>query len=81
MTDKDFLNFAWHSLTSGQQDIITVKYYISKNNHKTIDELKEEIKKLKLNDKFIRSGTRIRIMKKYEIPIIMKKINYESNLT
>lgn len=81
MTDKDFLNFAWHSLTSGQQDIITVKYHISKNNHKTINELQKEIEKLELNEKFIRSGTRIRIMKKYEIPIIINKINYETNQT
>lgn len=70
---NEFLQFVYFSLTDQQQDAITVKYYIAKNKHKTIKELQEDIIKLPLKYVFIRSDDRIRKIKKYEVPEIIKR--------
>jgi len=79
--NKDFLQFAWHSLTTLQQDKICVKYYISNNNTKSVSELCNGIEGLELNDKFIRSVDRIRKIKKYEIQLILDKLNDNTNVS
>lgn len=69
-----FLNFAWHTLTTAQQDLIKVKYHLATNQEKTIEQLQIELEKLKLSKKFIRSDNRITKMVTYEIPEIIKNI-------
>ena len=79
MTD-DFLKFAWQSLTIGQQDLITVKYHIASSD-KPLKELAEEIEGLKLNEKYIRSIARIRKIRKYEIQLILDKLDDNINIS
>lgn len=69
-----FLNFAWHSLTSAQQDLIKVKYHLATNPDNTLEQLKSGIKKLKLSEPFLRSDIRIHKMITYEIPVIINNI-------
>ncbi len=80
MTD-DFLNFAYCSLTSGQKDIIDVKYHIAKNMDTPLKDLVNEINELDLNYKINITLHRVRSIRKYEIPVIVDKINYESDMT
>ena len=77
----DFNSFVWASLTSGQQDIAKVKYHLANNRNKPFKQLKSEVESLTLNNKFIRSNARIRNLLKYDIPVIIDKINYNSNIT
>ena len=79
--NEDFLPFVWASLTSGQQDIAKVKYHLANNKNKPFKQLKKEIESLTLNSKFLRSDARIRNLLKYDIPVIIDKIHYESNIT
>ena len=72
--NQSFLNFAWHSLTTGQQDLIKVKYYLAKNQETSLDQLIIGIEKLKLSEPFLRSEIRIHKMLTYEIPVIIKNI-------
>ena len=71
LMDNDFLNFAWCSLTTEQQNIIEVKYHISKSN-KPLNDLIED---LECNFNFYRSECRIRKMRKYEIPLIIERLS------
>jgi hypothetical protein len=72
--NHSFLNFAWHSLTTGQQDLIKVKYYLAKNQETSLEQLIVGIEKLKLSEPFLRSEIRIHKMLTYEIPVIIKNI-------
>ncbi len=75
---NEFLKFVYFSLTDGQQDITHVKYHIAVNKDKSVKELQEEIIK---EFKFYRSDARIRKIKKYEIPLIIKKLKCEQNIS
>ena len=80
MTDE-FLNFAYCSLTSGQKDIIDVKYHIANNMDMNIKQLTDSVNDLKLNHNICVSIESVRKIKKYTIPVIVDKINYESNIS
>ncbi len=72
--NHSFLNFAWHSLTTGQQDLIKVKYFLAKNQETPLEQLIVGIEKLKLSEPFLRSDIRIHKMLTYEIPVIIENI-------
>lgn len=69
-----FLNFAWHSLTTNQQDLVKVKYYLATNLEVPLERLIIGIGKLKLSEKFVRSDIRIHKMLTYEVPVIIENI-------